>query len=215
MNLTQVKENNAAEAQKFAEFLNFMPKVILTYALSAAIKRAVKPDKGNYHPYGFKGNPKFKKSSVSSDLIVHDSSNAAFNWRTTYSNAGPYLERRGRGIGSADVGDKFDLRGSTSRGDAYATGKVRHDLELHKLYTTFFDGNTKGLAKKVKLYNPIDGEYAKNANLDATMIPIDNSAVKGGKIGEWHLLSSMSSGVSKSPNIKALKNQVKQDFGNL
>jgi hypothetical protein len=227
MNVAQVREKNAEEYKKFAEFLTMMPKVLLMYSVSYALIRATEPDKvsgershgrhggHNYHPYGWEDEAtgQVKTTTASSDKVVHDSSNAAYNWRTSYSGTKAPLDLRNGQHGS--VGDKYEYRSNKDRGRARQAGMDRHNIELSKIYQTFFGGGTTTKAKNIKLYNSIYGEYAKNANIEATLGAIKFSAYTGSIAANTVLLGYMNNGIKRSPNAKGLEATITQRFGSI
>jgi hypothetical protein len=200
MGTVNVVEHNNAELEKFTDFLNLMPKTVLIYAVSYALHEAMEP----------------ATSQMDANLGMHDSSNAAYNWRISYSGSKKPLVLWNK---KTVVGAKGEKRSINSRSEAHQVQETRWGMELNKVYQKNFG---VGLNKKVAnliLYNSIDelniGAYTANANIRGITAKINTNAAIGAKMAEGILNDYLNSGVRRTPNSKGLKDQVAQRFGNV
>lgn len=199
---SSVAEHNKQELAKFKKYLNLMPKVVLIYAVDNALVMAMEPA---LEPFdATKG--------------MHDSSNAAYNWRVSYSGAKKPLVLWNKG--HQVVGNKYEQRSLYDIHAAYATQLTREGMEISKVYNKNFSGTgADRKAASLELYNSIDelgiANYTRNANIRGIFSAIVNHANEGATIGYSILKTTMSSGVKGSPNSDGLLATVSQRFGNI
>lgn len=136
------ESKNNKELAKVSEWLRQGPKV----CLQAAVTRA---------------HSTVMQSENIGGAMMHDSSNAAYNWRISISGSmPPVLNRKG----TPPVGDEGDQRtrsGKTS--DIIRTILKRLTDDANELDRALWG---KVSISKVSLVNPIGGYYAVNAQLD-------------------------------------------------
>lgn len=197
--------HNIKEAAKFREFLRLIPKVMVIYAADSAITRAVMPDTKNYTI----GSP------VTGNLMPHDTSNAAWNWRIGLDGAmdKPLYEK-----GKFPIGEKFDQHSTNNMPLARQIGIDRRVLDINKkLYNKLFSGNNAKSAKtpKISLYNNIGdisgmGEiYEERANIKAVGAELYSYAAIGAQFSATLINSFMQSGAGSAPNALGLLAELK------
>ena len=199
MDVAQVQINNAAEANKFKDFFNLMPKTILIYSAANTLNKVMLPAASKADP----------------DKMAHDSSNAAFNWRFSYSTPRGPLELWDRGHEA--VGFKFEKRGASSA--AYQAVNINYGNQVDKIYQKFFGAGIDKPVSKLILYNSIDQlnnpKYVHFSNVRGAHLKGFTYASEGLLLGEGILKGFTSSGTGRSPNTKGLEAVVAQRFGNL
>lgn len=214
--IAEVKKHNDAIAKQYTDFLVATTKVVFFYSMSNTLFNVMYPDGGNYHPHGRVGDDSkmtSETSSVSGDKMVHDSSNAAFNWGVTFG--GPKSPVDVRDTNHKLVGDKYDHRGSQARGAAIFTVMENLKFQQSTLFKGFFETTGKP-AKSFKLYNSIDelgfSQYAKNSNIDAAVAKSGTNKVAGATLGYNIVKGFMASGTNGMPNSSGLFNVMKSYF---
>lgn len=210
----EVYLKNLATVKEYRTFLRMMPKVVMAFAVEAAISSAMEYDTANYTPAGGKTG-KEPKTFVGGNKMPHDSSNAAFNWRISFNGAQAPLNDKGK----EPVGEAFEKRsGTSSIARMEATIYTRLQMDVYtKLYSQFFSVVT-AKAKNFIMYNSIDqlpnsSQYVTNSNVENAMTKAAAVANQGGKHGENFLLPYMNSGVGRMPNNKGLQAAVQLKFG--
>ena len=153
-NLTvgQVRKNNKEEVLRFKEYLELMPKVATIYAADAAMAVVVSPATGNGR-------------RAEGHRTVHDSSNAAWNWRVSINGAKlPATDTKGK----SPVGSAGDKRSTNNMSAAQEVVKLRRKIDINdKLYKHLFTGKEDLKSIDVSIYNNINRHsvYAYNASL--------------------------------------------------
>lgn len=137
-----IERRNNAEAAKINRWLKQGPKVILQAAVTRTHSAVMQSE-------GMGGR------------MMHDSSNAAYNWRVSINGSVPgMLWAKGR----SPIGNEGDQR--TRSGNSFDIMRVvsKRLVEDAKTLNRAVWGGI-GLTK-VSLVNPVNGYYAINANLD-------------------------------------------------
>lgn len=137
-----VERKNNAETAKIAKWLKQGPKVILQAAVTRAHSAVMQSE-------GMGGR------------MMHDSSNAAYNWRISVDGSVPgMIWAKGR----SPVGNEGDQR--TRTGNSFDIMRVvsKRIVEDSKRLNRAIWGSAS--ISKVSLINPVKGYYAINANLD-------------------------------------------------
>lgn len=149
----KLKSANDKEFEKISGWLSQAPKV----GLQAAVVRAHSEVMQSSHLYG---------------QMVHDSSNAAFNWRIVVGGSATQTYYKG----VTPVGNSWDKR--TENSDTAAiiaaiTERLHQDASL--LDQTIWGGMK---TTNVRLVNPIGGLYAENARLNEAASSWHSAATK-------------------------------------
>ncbi len=191
--------HNQSEAKKFRHYLRAIPKVVVLYAADAAITAAMYPQRNNY---SVNEDPKGNK-------MVHDTSNAAWNWRIGLDgNDAPPIYKRSYG-GEEPLGQMFGKRGLLG----VAVVDVRRERDINrKLYKRLFS-DPMGKLPQVSLYNNLEdlhfgAEYVRRANLNPAKGRAVSYAKDGVRMAEGVVAQFMQSGAGLSPAPEQLLNHV-------
>lgn len=135
------ERNNNAELAKITEWLKAGPRVVL----QAAVTRAHSAVMQSEHMGG---------------SMIHDSSNAAYNWRISFGGMPGVLMQKGK--------DPVGLEGDNRTGEGKTSDIMRVILKRLSDDANKFDRAVWGAARieKVSLVNPVGGRYAMFAQLD-------------------------------------------------
>lgn len=135
------ESHNNKELAKIANWLKQGPKV----CLQAAVTRA---------------HSTVMQSEDIGGAMMHDSSNAAYNWRISVGGSMPSILNE---KGKAPVGNEGDQRTRTGKtSDIIKVILKRLTDDANQLDRTIWSSSIS----QVSLVNPIGGYYAVNANLD-------------------------------------------------
>lgn len=207
-----VFRQNQQTLAAYRQFLRMMPKTVVIYAAKLSMEEVMRPDVRNYTPAGGEdGSQGITK--VSGNLMPHDSSNAAWNWRISFGTLESPIMDKDR----APVGHAFEKRSTNDRERAKAvvTERVNRDIK-GKLYNNLFKSITAP-AKSFSLYNAIDQfsnskQYVENSNVKAASMKISTYAVTGALNGMAVLKMFERSGVRGLPDAKGLKQYLDGKF---
>lgn len=141
-NSREIERNNNAELNRITSWLKQGPKVILQAAVTGAHSAVMQSDNMG-------------------GRMMHDSSNAAYNWRVSIDGS---MQSMINAKGRSPVGDEGDKR--TLSGNSMDIMRVisKRLVDDSKTLDRAIWGKTS--ISKVSLVNPIGGYYAINANLD-------------------------------------------------
>lgn len=196
--LKKVSDHNRKAASEFRKYIRLIPKTIAIYAADAAIAGVMRPADKNF-PLGPNG-----EATVTGKLMPHNSSNAAWNWRVTFSGEEAPLYAKGKG----HIGEAFEYRSDDFFRDAEATVAERRISDINKkLYNKLFSSpNAK--FPKFTIYNNIDrlniSNYVDRSNVSAAANELVSYSMTGSHMGYVIAKNFMRSGKFGMPDVTAL-----------
>lgn len=207
--LRKVYDHNRKSAAEFRKYLRLIPKTIAIYAADSAIAGVMRPAAKNF-PLGPNG-----EATVTGKLMPHNSSNAAWNWRVTFSGEQSPIYAKGRG----HIGEAFEYRSGTPSlfSTAEATVVERRIADINKkLYSKLFS-NPNAKFPKFTIYNNIDrlnmSNYVDRSNVAAAANELVSYSMTGAHMGYVIAKAFMRSGKGGMPDTLALLASLKSSQG--
>jgi len=205
---TNVKKHNRDELVAFRRYFRMLPKVFLYYAADFALTQAMRPAPSNY-----------SNGQYSGDLMPHNSSNAAWNWRISFSGPSAPLydiNKSPVGFGIAELIDgtmAYEKRSSNdfnTKNMIEVTILTRREIDIQeKLFPKLFRTPYSLKTPSFILYNSIDQlnfgkNYARNANVARVTELLLSYANEGEVLATAVIKSHERSGLFGRPNVEGL-----------
>lgn len=209
----KVHRQNQAALSTYKKFLRMIPKVLSLYAADTAMKAVMEPHARNFEPSN--------RDFVTGKLTPHDSSNAAWNWRITFSSEdGPLMDKDKGVVGYAyekRSGGSPNYKGTRDESAMQGVIDARVSIDIAgKLYSGLFSSITTH-PKKFTMYNSLDQlpnskQYVENANLANATSQIRTYASTGYALGVGVLNMFTRSGLHGMPDPEGLKAYLDSQF---
>jgi len=193
-----------------------MPKVVAYYAADRALTMAMQPAPMN-----------FPAGEVTGDLMPHNSSNAAWNWRITMSaqDAPLYdIDKEPVGWGTRRGSETseviYERRSSNNRKalmDEVVFARREKDI-FGKLFSALFSSPYASKMPSFQLYNNIDRlnfgqNYVDNSNVEAVAAKLHSYAAQGEVLAHNVIKANERGGRFNSPNVENLLGSVRNRRG--